>query len=100
MMKLFAPFTMILLVLNTNALPYQSNNGTGRFDPDVDGIDSSIDRRGIESLIDGIGPERFLTIPRGIPISRKGFLVETASEKGKNLKFSLGSKNQLPFIGV
>ena len=87
MMKIFTPFTVILLVLNTNALPYQSNNGTDRFVQDVDGIDSSNDRLGIESPIDGIGPERFMPIPRGMPITR--------NEEGKNLNFALGSRTLL-----
>merc|ERR1712212_944000 len=43
-MKLFTPFSVLLFVLTANALPYQSNNGFGRFDQDVDGVDSLIDR--------------------------------------------------------
>ena len=87
MMTIFTPFTVILLVLSTNALPYQSNNGTGRFDQDFVGIDSTIDRIGIESPIDRIGPKRFMPIPRGMHITR--------DEEGKNRNFAIGSKTLL-----
>ena len=92
MMKIFTPFTVILLVLSTNALPYQSNNGTGRFDQDFVGIDSSIDRIGIESPIDRIGPKRLMPIPRGMHITR--------DEEGKNRNFASGSKTLLPYIYI
>merc|ERR1711872_1030028 len=43
-MMVLTPFTILLFVLTTNVLPYQSNNGVGRFDQDVDGIDSLLDQ--------------------------------------------------------
>ena len=50
-MNTFATFFVLLFVLNANALlsnanPYQTNYRIGRFDQDVDGIDSLIDREG------------------------------------------------------
>jgi len=78
MMKIFTPFTVILLVLSTNALPYQSNKGTGRFDQDFVGIDSSIDGIGIESPIDRIGPKGFMPIPIGMHITRDEEAKDTA----------------------
>ena len=83
-MTILTPFTALLFLWNVNALPYQPNNGKGRFDQDVDGIDSLIDRLGIESPIEGIGRERSMPIPVGISMSR--------NDKGKNHKFALFSK--------
>ena len=72
-------FTVLLFVLNTNALPYQSTNGIGRFDQDVEVIDSLIHRK---SLVERVGRDRSMPMPGGIPISR--------TEVGKNLNFALG----------
>jgi len=69
-MTILTPFTALLFLWNVNALPYQSNNGKGRFDQDVDGIDPLIDRLGIESPTEGIGRERSMPIPIGISMSR------------------------------
>ena len=48
-MNIVTPFTVLLFVLNANALdsnasPYQANYGNGSLDQDVDRIDSSSDR--------------------------------------------------------
>ena len=79
-MTILTPFTALLFLWNVNALPYQPNNGKGRFD----GNDSLIDRLGIESPIEGIGRERSMPIPVGISMSR--------NDKGKNHKFALFSE--------
>ena len=81
MMKIFTPLTMLLFLSDTNALPYQSNNGIIRSDQDVDEIDFLIDQQGIESTIERIERERSNPIPSGIPSER----LDTAN--GKNLKF-------------
>ena len=78
-MNIVTPFTVLLFVLNTNALPYQSNNGIGRFDQDVDGIGSLIGRK---SPIERVARDRSMPIPAVIPIAR--------TEYGKNLTLALG----------
>ena len=70
------PISVLLFLVHANAVPYQPNNENGRFDPNVDGIDSLIDRMSIESPIEGIGREKSMPIPGGIPISRR--------DEGKN----------------
>ena len=71
-MKILTAITVLLFLVNANTLPYQPNNGNGRFD----GIDSLIDRISIEIPIEGIGREESMPIPGGIPISRR--------DEGKN----------------
>ena len=74
-MNIVTPFNVLLFVLNTNALPYQSSNGIGHFDQDVDGIDT-------KSPIERVGRDRAIQIHGVIPISRM--------EDGKNFRFALG----------
>ena len=78
-MKIFTPFTVLLFVLNTNALPYQSDNGIVGFDQDVDEIDFPIDQNGIEITNERIGRERSIPIPSGTSSERR--------DNGKNFKF-------------
>ena len=78
-MQIFTPLTVLLFVLNSNALLYQSNNETGRLDQDVDGIESLINQKSTESTIERIERERSMPIPCGIPSERLN--------NGKNLKF-------------
>ena len=78
-MNIVTPFIVLLFVLNTNALPYQSTNGIDHFDEDVDGIGSLIDRK---SPIERVGLDISMPIPAVIPVSR--------TEYGKNLTFAQG----------
>ena len=84
MMKIFTPLTVLLFLLNTNALPYQSNTGTSRFDQDVDVVDSLMDRKGIESPSEQIGRETSILVTGG---NRDEKLDMT---DGKNFMFVLG----------
>ena len=43
-MKMQTPISVLLFLVHANAVPYQPNNENGRFDQNVDGIDSLIDR--------------------------------------------------------
>ena len=82
-MKILTPFTVLLFILNTNALPYQPNNGIGRVDQDVDGIDFLIDQKDIESTI---AQERSMPIPSGIPSERYiPVIIPSDTAEGKNL---------------
>ena len=78
-MQIFTPLTVLLFALNTNALLYQSKNETGRFDQDVDEMDSLIDKKSTESTVERIERERSMPVPSGIPSERVN--------NGKNLKF-------------
>ena len=54
-MNMFAPFVVLLFVLNTNAIPDQPYNGNDRFGKDVhDLIGDLLDRFGIERPIERI----------------------------------------------
>ena len=57
-MNMFAPFTVLLFVLNTNTIPGQSYNGNDRFDKDVDLIGDLLDQFGIKRPIERIASTR------------------------------------------
>ena len=67
-LNMFAPFTVLLFVLYTNAISDQSYNGKNRFDKDVDLVGDLLDGFGIKS-----------------PIER----IESIRKDGKNLNFAL-----------
>ena len=57
-MNMFAPFTVLLFVLYTNAIPGRSYNGNDRFDKDVDLIGDLLDQFGIKHPIERIASTR------------------------------------------